>query len=92
MIADRSEVSVPSQIETQQHKIAFALNAYTDSCYKKRNRFASIMAFLPRLRRLNALCTHAFSQVQVRTRNVDFCKFIKSLIVLCILQDKAGII
>lgn len=52
-------------VDIQQQEIAFALNAYTDSSYKRRNRFACIMSFLPRLRRLNSLCTQAFSQVQV---------------------------
>ncbi|XP_076800626.1 vitamin D3 receptor B-like isoform X2 [Clavelina lepadiformis] len=59
--ADRTDIVDQNRVEAQQEIIACALQSYSDST---RNRFASIMAFLPRLRTLNALCTHAFSTVE----------------------------
>nr|CAB3264434.1 VDR-a [Phallusia mammillata] len=61
--ADRAEVKNTHMVEAQQEVIALALQAYTENLYKTRNRFACMMAFLPKLRTLNALCTHAFAEV-----------------------------
>nr|NP_001071847.1 nuclear receptor [Ciona intestinalis]BAE06747.1 nuclear receptor [Ciona intestinalis] len=62
--ADRADLVDQQRVENQQEALALCLQAYSESSWKVRNRFAIIMSFLPRLRTLNSLCTTAFSQVK----------------------------
>jgi len=83
LFLDRLDITEPAKVETQQEVIAEALNAYVDSEHKMRNRFAHIMAFLPRLRTLNVLCTQAFSKVQVGlNKNIFFQFFLRFAVLL----------
>uniref|UniRef100_H2YD29 Uncharacterized protein n=1 Tax=Ciona savignyi TaxID=51511 RepID=H2YD29_CIOSA len=67
--ADRSDLVDHLRVGAQQEVLALALQAYSETSWKIRNRFAIIMSFLPRLRTLNSLCTNAFSQVKKQYGN-----------------------
>lgn len=78
--ADRDGLENKNLVEEAQHKIAVALQSYTENKYETRLRFPKIMSYLTRLRTLNWHISKTLDRIQSSDDSDD----IKPLVFECL--------